>query len=131
MRKLDRKRLNGVGIKKQGFIEGAIESAALNQHFLPPYLNIYKFEEDFRYFINLKSVQDQSLQLKEFILNLVSQSADISYTDSLEYYASVREAAKRRIDGAESIYRHLEPFFKTMGRRKVTGGVHQVIDESF
>jgi hypothetical protein len=121
MRQLDRKRLNGVGIKKQGFIEGAIESAALNQQFLPPYLDLEKFEEDFEYFLNLKSIHIQCEQLKEFIWNLVSQSADISYTDSLEYYASVREAANRRIDGAESLYRYLEPFFKRPPRKDENG----------
>jgi hypothetical protein len=121
MRQLDRKRLNGVGIKKQGFIEGAIESAAVNQQFLPPYLELDKFEEDFQYFLNLKSIHIQCEQLKEFIWNLVSQSEDISYTDSLEYYSSVKEAAKRRIDGAESLYRYLEPFFKRPPRKDENG----------
>jgi hypothetical protein len=41
------------------------------------------------------------------------------YTDALEFYAPVREAAKRRVDAAESIYRELEVFFK---RKKSEGG---------
>ncbi|MDR2922923.1 MAG: hypothetical protein LBU85_06245 [Treponema sp.] len=35
IRQLDCSRLNGVGIKKQGFIESAIASAVYNQQFLP------------------------------------------------------------------------------------------------
>jgi hypothetical protein len=41
-----------------------------------------------------------------------SQSADIAYTDALEFYASVREAAKRRVDAAETLNNALAVFFK-------------------
>jgi hypothetical protein len=34
------------------------------------------------------------------------------YTDALEFYGAVREAAKKRIDPAEIIHRAPEPFFK-------------------
>ena len=34
------------------------------------------------------------------------------YTDALEFYDSVRSAAKRRIDAAESIHAELEVFFQ-------------------
>ena len=46
-----------------------------------------------------------------------SQSSDIAYTDALEFYASVREAAKRRVDAAETIFGELSVFFKSHGRR--------------
>jgi hypothetical protein len=42
------------------------------------------------------------------------------YTDSLEFYAMTREAAKRRIDPAETIYNDLKPFFRR--HRKTEGG---------
>jgi hypothetical protein len=57
------------------------------------------------------------------------------YTDALEYYASVREAVKRRIDGAETIYRDLEGFFKKKrGSTEEPAGKKRkriVIDEEF
>ena len=40
------------------------------------------------------------------------QAADVVYTDALEFYASAREAAKRRVDAAETIHNDLESFFK-------------------
>jgi hypothetical protein len=49
LRALDRQRLNGVGIKKQGFIERAYELAETNQEYLPHYLTIEKFQEDNEY----------------------------------------------------------------------------------
>jgi len=112
IRPLDRARLNGVGIKKQGFIERAFAAAVENEQFLPQYLTIDKFRGDFQYFVNLRSLFEACTQLREFIWNLTIQSADITYTDALEFYASVREASKRRIDGAETIHRDLEIFFR-------------------
>jgi hypothetical protein len=43
LRALDRMRLNGVGIKKLGFIERAYELALENSEFLSHYLTITKF----------------------------------------------------------------------------------------
>jgi hypothetical protein len=36
---------------------------------------------------------------------------DYFYTDGLDFYASVREAAKRRVDAAESLYEELKASF--------------------
>jgi len=42
MRPLDRSRVNGVGIRRQGFIERAYLLAVDNQEFLPHFLTIEK-----------------------------------------------------------------------------------------
>jgi hypothetical protein len=36
---------------------------------------------------------------------------DYFYTDGLDFYAAVREAAKRRVDAAESLYEELKTSF--------------------
>jgi hypothetical protein len=46
--------------------------------------------------------------------NITIQSADIAYTDALEFYASVREASNRRVDAAEAMHHELSTFFKRM-----------------
>jgi hypothetical protein len=164
IRPLDRTRLNGIGIKKQGFVDRAYSQAVENDNLMPKYLTIEKFSEDFEYFNRLRSIFELLNQLREFLWNLVIQAADVTYTDALEFYASVREAAQRRIDGAESVHRDLEPFFRRAHsetedeptesevekdvrallhdkrdgkvvienvKPKVTGGVHEVVDEKF
>jgi hypothetical protein len=118
LRALDCKRLNGVGIKKQGFIERAYEYATTNSEFLPHYLTLDKFNEDNQYFIGIRNLFDTCKQIQEIIWNITIQSSDVVYTDALEFYASVREAAKRRVDAAETIFKDLEIFFK---RKKMTG----------
>jgi hypothetical protein len=112
LRALDRKRLNGVGIKKQGFIERVAEYATTNPEFFPHYLTLDKFREDNEYFIGFRNLFDTCKQIQEIIWNITMQASDVVYTDALEYYASVREAAKRRVDAAETIFNDLYPFFK-------------------
>ena len=34
------------------------------------------------------------------------------FINALDYYAAARETAKRRVDGAETVYNNLEPFLK-------------------
>ena len=112
LRALDRMRLNGVGIRKLGFIERAYELALENGEFLPHYLTIERFGNDLQYFLDFRSLVDLTDQIREKLWNITIQSADIAYTDALEFYASVREAAKRRVDAAETIHHDLSQFFK-------------------
>jgi hypothetical protein len=112
LRALDRKRLNGVGVKKLGFIERAYEIALENAEFLPHYLTIDRFGEDIQYFMDFRSLTDLTDQIREKLWNITIQSSDIAYTDALEFYASVREAAKRRVDAAETIFHELSIFFR-------------------
>jgi len=163
LRALDRMRLNGVGIKKLGFINRAYELALENGEFLPHYLTLERFGLDIQYHMDFRSLTDIVNQIREKLWNITIQSADIAYTDALEFYASVREAAKRRVDAAETLYNALSPFFKhhpgeteaetekqevkdfkalQHGRHdgkivienirpKLTGGKHEVIDNTF
>jgi len=112
LRALDRMRLNGVGIKKLGFIERAYELALENGEFLPHYLTLARFGTDIQYYMDFRSLTDLVSQIREKLWNITIQSADVAYTDALEFYSSVREAAKRRVDAAETLHNALSPFFK-------------------
>jgi hypothetical protein len=121
LRALDRMRLNGVGIKKLGFINRAYELALENGEFLPHYLTLERFGTDLQYFLDFRTLVDLVTQIREKLWNVTIQSADIAYTDALDFYASVREAAKRRVDAAETLHNILSPFFKGMGVRGEDG----------
>ena len=112
LRALDRRRLNGVGIHKLGFIERAYELALENSEFLPHFLTIERFGTDIQYFVDFRSLVDLTSQIREKLWNITIQAADIAYTDVLEFYSPVREAAKRRVDAAESIANALSVFFR-------------------
>jgi len=117
-RPLDRKRKNGVGIERQGFIDRALEIAEENPEFLPHYVPIEDFQSDYQYFVSVRTLYDLSKQISELLMNIMVEAADMVYTDALEYYNSVKEAAKRRVDPAETLAKELEPFFKPRMKRK-------------
>lgn len=121
LRSQDRRRLNGVGIKKQGFIERVFAFAEDNPEFLPHYLSLEKFREDGEYFLGFRNLTDELDQLRELAWNVTTLSSKGWYRDSLDYYASVKEAAKRRIDPAESIYKALGPFFGRPSKKDADG----------
>ena len=118
MRPLDRARHNGVGIRRQGFIERAYMLAVENQEFLPHWLPMTKFRDDNDHFLALRSAFDIANQVQELIWNLVVLSADMVFTDALEFYAQVRDAADRRVDAAESINNELKAFFARTRTKK-------------
>jgi hypothetical protein len=117
LRPLDRRRLNGVGIKKTGFIESVYDVSVKNQEFFPHYLTMQKFSFDNSRFSTMKTLMSLAKQVDELLWNITMESADILYTDALEYYASVRESAKRRIDAAEALFNELREYFKSRGVR--------------
>jgi hypothetical protein len=71
-----------------------------------------KFTADRTYFNTLRISYDTCKQIDELLWNMIMEASDMLYTDALEYYASVREAAKRRIDPSEAIFKDLYEFFK-------------------
>jgi hypothetical protein len=111
LRPLDRQRLRGVGIKKRGFIDSAYSLAAENPQLLPAFLTVEKFQRDNEYFAGIRALFDICEQLRDYARNLTMLASDTVYTDALRFYAAAREAAKRRVAGAETVHRKLEPFF--------------------
>jgi hypothetical protein len=112
LRGLDRKRLNGVGIKKLGFIEEVADCAQINPEFFPHFLTINNFRNDDQRYRVLEKMRNVTAQIDELVFNMRIIAADILYTDACEYYYSVKEAARRRVDASEAIFARLFPFFK-------------------
>jgi hypothetical protein len=112
LRALDRKRLNNIGVKREGFAQRAFRLAMDNPEFLPNYLERTRYIEDYDYYVILQSAVDADRQVHELLRNIDTECHDVFYTDGLDYYAAVKEAAKRRVDAAESVYEDLAPFFK-------------------
>jgi len=112
---LDRNR-NGIGLRRQDFIERATEYAMENPEFLPCCLSIEKFREDSEYFNSFNTLYNLAWQIQDLLWQITMRMSDINYTNASEFYASVCKAAKRHVDVAESIYRDLEQFFKKRSR---------------
>jgi hypothetical protein len=115
LRPLDRKRPNGVGMKKMGFIDKAYDMAITNSEFLPHYLTLAKFSTDKNRFETAVVLNGLVSQVKELLWNITIVSSDILYTDALEFYQSIKDAAKRRVDAAEAVFNELRDFFSSRG----------------
>jgi hypothetical protein len=115
MTTLDRQRHNGVGLKRLGFIEAALRIAAKFPQYYPHWLGTAKFQNDLALFNAVKSLVEVCRNLEEKAWNINIEASDMVYTDALEYYSQVQDAAKRRIDSAESLYAELHGFFRNMG----------------
>jgi hypothetical protein len=108
----DRRRLFGAGFKFTGFIDAAYAGVAVNQNLLPAYMPAAKFKEDADDFTrkhNLYIILDQFAREASDVMLV---SSDNAYRNSLDYYSSIKDAARRHVAGAEAEYNRLKPFFK-------------------
>ena len=121
LRALDRRRLNNIGVKREGFAQRAFRLAMDNPEFLPHYLTRERYIDDYDEYVVMQTAIDVDNQVHELMRNLSTENHDVFYTDGLDYYASVRESAKRRVDASEAIFDDLSPFFKSHGRRNKDG----------
>jgi hypothetical protein len=117
LRALDRIRHNGVGLKRLGFIEAAFRIASQFPQYYPHWLSTAKFQADLDLFNAIRELLTACRSLEEKAWNVNVESADMIYTNALEYYAQVQDAANRRIDSAESLYTELHGFFRGMGKK--------------
>jgi hypothetical protein len=111
LRALDRQRHNGVGMKRLGFIEAAFRIAKQYPQYYPHWLWTGKFQNDRLLFRAVSALVEACRSLEEKAWNIHIESADMVYTDALEYYSQVQDAAERRVDAAETIYNELKGFF--------------------
>jgi hypothetical protein len=112
LRALDRQRHNGVGLKRQGFIDAAFRLSTKFPQYFPHWLDTEKFQSDLDLFNAIRSLVEVCRSLEEKAWNINVESSDMVYTNALEYYSQVQDAARRRIDSAESIYNELHSFFR-------------------
>jgi hypothetical protein len=121
LRALDRQRHNGVGLKRLGFIEAAFRLSTKFPQYFPHWLTTEKFQRDLDLFNAIRSLVEVSRSLEEKAWNINVESSDMIYTNGLEYYSQVQDAAHRRIDSAESLYAELHGFFRNMGPHENSG----------
>jgi hypothetical protein len=114
----DRLRLRGVGIKRQGFVDNAFASAAENAQFVPRSLPIERFRQDVELSKLARDFLSLCKQLQDYAADFSMLASDTEYHDATLYFDTVKDAFERRIDGAESIFHGLAPFFKNMGSKK-------------
>jgi hypothetical protein len=75
-----------------------------NPGFLSNYLAQDRYTKDYDHFLIMQTAVDLENQMRGLLLNINIECMDYFYTDGLDFYATVSEAAKGRVDAAEAIH---------------------------
>ena len=112
----DRRRLVGVGVRNNGFIDKAFDIALENPQFMPPHFDVGTLTANMRDIEDLRQLLWTLQQFVQAVSNALLVHSDSAYRDALRIYRSLQEQTTNRVDGAEPLFRALVTFFSR--RRK-------------
>jgi len=115
----DRRRLVGVGVRNNGFIDKAFDIAIENPQFMPPHFDVGTLTQNMHDIEDLRQLLWTLQQFSQAVSNALLVHSDSAYRDALRIYNSLQEQARNRVDGAEPLFRALQTFFSR--RRKPAG----------
>ena len=82
LRALDRMRHNGVGLKRQGFIEAALRLSTKFPQYFPHWLNTAKFQNDLDLFNAIRSLVEVCRSLEEKAWNINIEASDMALNNA-------------------------------------------------
>ena len=115
----DRRRLIGVGVRNNGFIDKAFDIAIENPQFMPPHFNVAALTKNMHDIEDLRQLMWTLQQFTQAVSNSLLVHSDSAYRDALRIYDALEEQTRNRVDGAEPLFRVLRNFFSR--RRKPAG----------
>jgi hypothetical protein len=110
-----------MGDKSLTFVEKSHDFAVENPGFVPPFLNMPKFDIDFADAHGLWTVRNDAQQVYEMIDDTTMVSGSEAYQAALVFYSSVKVAAAKDIPGAKAIYEELRKRFPGKKRKSEDG----------
>jgi hypothetical protein len=108
----DRERLISVGLKNLGFIQTAYAQARANPALVPGYLDMTEFKDALEDLERKRVLLTLTEQMGKTISDSMLTDSDSAFHDALDFYNYVKAAARQRVNGAESVYTLLKPYFK-------------------
>jgi hypothetical protein len=112
----ERRRLQGSGVRRYGFIEKTADIARDNLEFAPPFLDVDALRDVITQIEIIRNINASLQQLTRLNGDLLLLTSDEAFRLALMYYNSVRDASRRRVPGAEALFRILQQFFRRPGR---------------
>ena len=112
----DRRRLVGVGVRNNGFIDKAFDIAVENPQFMPAHFDVATLTTNMHDIEDLRQLLWTLQQFTQAVSNTLLVHSDSAYRDALRIYDSLEEQTRNRVDGAEPLFRALRTFFSR--RRK-------------
>jgi len=115
---LQRRRLNGAGPRKYGFIVKTWETAEARPAFRPPGFSVDDLGTSIANVEEARQLLALIDQLRRLVDDFLLVSADDAYRGSLRFYRNLRELARSRNPGAQALFDQLRRFF-TLRRRNL------------
>lgn len=112
----DRVKLNVLGQKSVQFVQRAVESSRQNPKLSPSFMDAQELERNFALYNQLLKVLEPVQQLERMISDTMMLAGNLAYTDALDYYNTVKRAAKSNVPGAQAVSENLKSRFKQAGR---------------
>jgi len=113
----DRRRLVGVGVRNNGFIDKAFDIARDNPQFMPAHFDVEALNQNMTDLENLRQLMWVLQQFLQVVNNAFMVHADSCYRDALRIYSSLQEQARNRVDGAQPLFNALRTFFSKTRRQ--------------
>jgi hypothetical protein len=114
----ERRRLQGAGTRRYGFIDKISDVIPVNPQFLPSNVSEPEYKELIRKFEVIRNITIVLRQILRVVSDMQLIMGDEAYRLALSYYGAVRDAARRRVPGAQELFNVLRTFFVTMRRTR-------------
>ena len=118
----ERRGLSKMGDKSVAFVMKAMDYAASNPEFVPPYLNVPELTKDANLANQLLTINNAIQVLAEKIDDTLMAVGSEAFSASRTFYNSVKNATKESVPGADAIASDLGERFTGQGRKKETAG---------
>jgi hypothetical protein len=112
----ERHELPKMGDKTVSFVQKTLEHCRQNSDLVPQFLNVDELAADVRAVETLRALHQPLEQINDALSDTIILSGSEAYSGSLLFYNSTKNAAKSKIQKAETIYNDLSARFP--GRTK-------------
>jgi len=109
-----RRILQGASQRRYGFIDEISDVMGANPQFIPSNIIESDYKEDIRKFEIIRNINIALRQILRITEDIQLVMGDNLYRQALSYYGSVRDAARRRVEGAQVLFDRLRVFFRNI-----------------
>jgi hypothetical protein len=113
----EKMRLISAGVKNYGFIDKSWDLARDNNKYLPPFFSLQEMGTEIGLLDAYREMEITLDKFKQIVGDCLLVSSDRAFRQSLRFYNSLKEQAKSKQPGAQSLLDALKPFFRRRGVR--------------
>jgi hypothetical protein len=114
----ERSKIPKMGDKTMPFVEKVTEYCQANPEFVPAYMSVKDLDIDFKAASDLTTLFRSVEQLASGLNDTIMLSGSEAYSNALTYYNSVKEASKKNVPNAKTIFEDLKKRFEKAKYKK-------------